>query len=333
MLPSLYLGDQFIVIRIPLLELLPFVLSDPVVVLYTMLFTSVSLLLTITRLILTEPSPGNAQILISTSDVYASPLDPTWTPASEIILQPSPTYTIAPPQNLTIDSEPSANTALSRKFVDSRCSVQQRKAIEAAWYEASLLDQAQQKYVPGGAFSTAMINYFGKNVGSTGGILPWDRNYRKLIGDNIARRHALDTNNAPRSTYLYFYCYDWFQNYCHNHPNVVAGYTHSQIGTFWTNHYITFCDLYFTKPTLMDSIRRVNAMPNPAAEKNVLDNFYSNRATILYHETYHLKNTVVQPNTKDYANAPLGIWEQAKLKGAYWSYVTRKLICQVKAND
>ena len=140
-------------------------------------------------------------------DIYASPLNPTWTPASETILQPSPTYTVAPHQNLTIDGEPSANTALSKKFVDSRCSAQQRYAIEAAWYEASLLDQAQQKYVPGGAFSTAMINYFGNNVGNNVG------------------------------------------------------------------------------------------------------------------------------NTKDYANGPQGIWEQAKLKGAYWSCITRKCICRVIAND
>lgn len=291
-----------------------------------MLFNSIFLLLTITRLILTDPVPENDQNPASTSDIYASPLNPTWTPASETILQPSPTYTLAPPQNLTIDSEPSANTAISRKFVDSRCSDQQQYAIEAAWYEASLLDQAQQEYVPGGAFSTAMINYFGNNVGNTGGLLPWDLNFRKLIGDNIARRHALDTGNAPRSTYLYFYCYDWYQNYCTNHP-LTAGYTHNYIGTFWTNHYITFCDLYFTKPTLMDTIRNVSAMPNPAAEKNILENFYENRATILYHETYHLKDTVVQPNTKDYANGPQGIWDQAKLKGAYWSYVTRKSIC------
>ena len=210
--------------------------------------------------------------------------------------------------------------------------VQPKYAIEAAWYEASLLDQAQQKYVPGGAFSTAMINYFGNNVGNTGGFLPWDLNFRKIIGDNIARRHALDTNNAPRSTYLYFYCYDWYQSYCTNYPST-AGYTHNYIGTFWTNHYITLCDLYFTKPTLMDTIRTVSAMPNSAAEKNILENFYINRATILYHETYHLKDTVVQPNTKDYANLPQGIWEQAKLKGAYWSYVTRKSTCRATMND
>lgn len=297
-----------------------------------MLFTSIFLLLSIARLILTDPVPKNAENPASTSDIYASPLNPTWTPVSETILQPSPTYTLAPPQNLTINSEPSANTAISRKFVDSRCSAQQAIDIEAAWYEASLLDQAQQKYVPGGAFSTAMINYFGNNVGSRGG--PEQLSFREIIGDNIARRHALDTGNAPRRTYLYFYCYDWFQELCTRDPKTFyAGYTHSQIGIFWTNHYITFCDLYWTKPTLGDTIRSVSAMPNPALEKNILENFYENRATILYHETYHLKNTVVQPNTWDWASLPQGIWEQAKLKGAYWSYVTRKSICQVIVNE
>lgn len=296
-----------------------------------MLCARVFLLFAITRLDHAKPVPENAEISASTPDIYASPLNPTWTPASETILQPSPTYTIAPPQNLTIDGEPSANTALSRKFIDSRCSPQQAYDIEAAWYEASLLDQAQQKYVPHGAFSTAMINYFGNNVASTGGFLPWDLDFRQLIGDNIARRHALDTDNAPRSTYLYFYCYDWYRNYCTNYPQT-AGYTHSQIGTFWTNHYITFCDLYFTKPTLMDTIRSVSTMPNPAAERQILENFYENRATILYHETYHFKDTVVQPNTKDYANGPQGIWSQAKLKGAYWSFVTRKSMYRMTAN-
>ena len=299
---------------------------------YIMFFTSVFLLLAIKQPVHADPVSENAESASATADIYASPLDPTWTPASETILQPSPTYTVAPPQNLTIDSEPSANTALSRKFVDSRCSKTQQYAIEAAWYEASLLDQAQQKYVPGGAFSAAMSNYFGSNVNSTGGLLPWDLNFKQIIGNNIARRHALDTGNAPRSTYLYFYCYDWYRNSCAEHPNW-AGYTHSFIGTFWTNHYITFCDLYFTKPTLMDTIRSVSKMRNPAAERNILENFYENRATILYHETYHLKDTVVQPNTKDYANHPQGIWDQANLKGAYWSYVTRKSISWMISND
>ena len=297
-----------------------------------MLFASVFLLLAIKQPVHASPVPENAEIFSATSDIYASPLNPTWTPASETILQPSPTYTVAPPQNLSIDSEPSANTALSKKFVHSRCSTQKRYDIEAAWKEASLLDQAQQKYVPGGAFSTAMINYFGNNVASTGGFLPWDLNFRQIIGDNIARRHALDTENAPRSTYLYFYCYDWYHDYCTKYPQT-AGYTHNQVGTFWTNHYITFCDLYFTKPTLMDTIESVSKMPNPALEKNILENFYENRATILYHETYHLKDTVVQPNTKDYANGPQGIWNQAKLKGAYWSFVTRKSISWMTSND
>lgn len=297
-----------------------------------MLFANIFLLLAITRLVHANPVPENAGYSASTSDTYASPLNPTWTPASETILQPSPTYTDAPPQNLTIDSEPSANTALSKKFLDSRCSTQQQYAIEAAWYDASLLDQAQQRYVPGGAFSTAMINYFGNNVASTGGYLPWDLNFRQIIGDNIARRHALDTENASRSTYLYFYCYDWYQDYCTNYP-LTAGYTHSQVGTFWTNHYITLCDLYFAQPTLMDTIRSVSKMPNPSAEKNILENFYQNRATILYHETYHFDYTVVRPNTRDYANGPQSIWDQAKLKGAYWSYVTRKSMCRMTAND
>lgn len=297
-----------------------------------MLFTGIFLLLAVARLAHANPVPGDAASSSSASDVYASPLNPTWIPASETILQPSPIYTDAPPQNLTIDGEPSTNAALYKKFVDSRCSVQQHDAILAAWYEASLLDQAQQKYVPDGAFSTAMINYFGNNVASKGGLLPWNLNFRQIIGDNIARRHALDSEHAPRSTYLYFYCYDWYQDYCTNYPGT-AGYTHNQVGTFWTNHYITFCDLYFTKPTLMDTIRNINTMPNPAAEKNILENFYENRGTILYHETYHLKDTVVQPNTRDYANGPAGIWNQSKLKGAYWSYVTRKSVSRMPAND
>lgn len=110
-----------------------------------MLSTNIFLLLAITRLVHANPVAENAGYSASTSDTYASPLNPTWTPASETILQPSPTYTDAPPQNLTIDGEPSANTALSKKFLDSRCSTQQQYAIEAAWYDASLLDQAQQR--------------------------------------------------------------------------------------------------------------------------------------------------------------------------------------------
>lgn len=153
-----------------------------------MLFTSFFLFLPVTRIVHANPVPENAENSAPTADIYASPLNRTWTPASETTRQPTPTYTLAPPENLTIDSEPSAYTALSKKFIDSRCSTQQQYPIEAAWYEASLLDQAPQKYVPGGAFSTAMINYFGNNIASTGGFLPWDFNYRQIIGDKIARR-------------------------------------------------------------------------------------------------------------------------------------------------
>ncbi len=227
---------------------------------------SICLLLTFGRRTCATPVPQGDLV-----SLYAPPPDPTWTPASETTLQPSPTNTIAPPENLTVaDDEPVANTALSKKFVDSRCTPQQQAFIENAWYEASLLDDASKKYVPNGAFSTAYINHFGSNVASTDSWWPWDQNYRKLIGDNLNRRHALETDNAPSNAYLYYYCYDW-RNNC---PPGRVGYSDTYTGWWWYNHYITWCPLFFQIPTLGKVISEVSNLPDSAKEKNILDPFY-----------------------------------------------------------
>lgn len=235
------------------------------------IFLSICLLLIFRQPTWATPVPQD-----DLESLFAPPPDPTWTPASETTLQPSPTSptnTIAPPEDLSgTDDEPVANTALSRKFVDSRCTPAQQAIIENAWYEASLLDEASKKYVPNGAFSTAYINHFGTIVASTGSWWPWDQNYRKIIGDNLNRRHALETDNAPSNAYLYYYCYDW-NNDCS--PGKV-GYSITKVGLWWYNHYITWCPLFFDErvPTLAKAISEISNLPNSAEEKNILEPFY-----------------------------------------------------------
>ena len=230
------------------------------------IFLSIYLLAIFGRQVCATPVPqGDLEPL------YAPSPDPSWTPASETTLQPSPTNTIAPPEDLSVaDDEPVANTALSRKFIDSRCTPEQQAIIENAWYEASLLDEASKRYVPNGAFSTAYINHFGSNVADTGSWWPWDQNYQKLIGDNLNRRHALETDNAPSNAYLYYYCYDW-RNNC---PPGRVGYSDTKVGLWWYNHYITWCPLFFKTPTLGQIINQVSNMPDSANEKNILEPFY-----------------------------------------------------------
>ena len=241
---------------------------------YTM-FLSIFLVLVFQRRACGNPVPQGGL-----ESLYAPPPDATWTPASETILQPSPTNTIAPPEDLSdADDEPVANTALSRKFVDSRCTPAQQAIVENAWYEASLLDDASKKYVPNGAFSTAYVNHFGADVASTGTWWPWNDNYRKIIGDNLNRRHAIETDHAPSNAYLYFYCYDW-RNNC---PAGRLGYSNTKVGLWWYNHYITWCPVYFDEriPTLGKAVSEVINLPNSAEEKNVLEPFYFTSAAAM----------------------------------------------------
>ena len=66
-----------------------------------------------------------------------------------------------------------------------------------AWSGAVLLDHAQQKYVPGGAFSGAMQDYFGAKFEHTG---PWFADFKARIAGYLGRRHEIDTDQAPAST-------------------------------------------------------------------------------------------------------------------------------------
>lgn len=141
-----------------------------------------------------------------------------------------------------------------------------------------MLDEASKKYVPNGAFSTAYIDHFGSDVADTGSWwLPWSQNYRKVIGDNLNRRHALETDNAPSSAYLYYYCYDW-RNNC---PSGTVGYSNTKVGLWWYNHYITWCPLFFQAPTMGKVISKVSSLPNSAEEKNILEPFYFTQAAAM----------------------------------------------------
>ena len=125
--------------------------------------------------------------------------------------------------------------------------------------------------MPNGAFSTTYINHFESDVTSTSGWLPWYwKNYRKIIGDNLNRRHTIETDHAPQNSYIYFYYYDW-HNKCY--PDS-AGYIHTIKRWWWIDHYITWCPQFFSLPTLRDKIKKVRNLPNSNKEKNILEPFF-----------------------------------------------------------
>ena len=261
---------------------------------------------------------------VSTDDLPPPP-NPTWTPASEPTLQPWPTDTDAPPhvpQESSEPEEPITAQAWLRLEVHKSCSKTQKRILLDAWAGALYLDHAQQKYVPGGAFSAAMRGYFGRNVeqGFNDCFWPWCIDYKARIGGNLERRHKLDTDKAPASTYLYFYCED-FAFKCTPNPTGI-GYSVTNRRGFWTNHYIVFCDQgpFYGANTLAERLKLIDGYNNPVNYK-IMEHFQGTREEYMYHEQMHMYETVCYPFIDDYAYRPLGVWNLAKNKGCYWSSV------------
>ena len=261
--------------------------------------------------------------MIVSSGSLALSLDSTWSPSSEPTLQPWPTYTEAPPQASQASTEPDDPIVTAQAFLQisahKSCSKSQARALFQAWNGAELLDQAQQKYVPGGAFLAAMQGYFGRNVeqSSWDCFWPWCLDYKKRIGDNLQRRHNLDTNKAPRSTYLYFYCEDYW-NKCRD--PAALGYSDTYRRGFWTTHYIVMCDNFYSRPTLSERVALAESYNNPLNYK-ILDAFWGTRDEAMYHSQIQMYETVCDPFINDYAHGPLEVWNLAKSKGCYWSSV------------
>ena len=84
-------------------------------------------------------------------------------------------------------------------YVYKSCNKTQKKMVIDVWSGAVLLGRAQQQYVPGGAFSPAMQAYSGASFESAS---PWIANYKARIAGNLGRRHKVDTDQAPASTYV-----------------------------------------------------------------------------------------------------------------------------------
>ena len=252
------------------------------------------------------------------SDDLPPPLNPTWTPASEPTLQPWPTETDAPPQvseEFIGPDEPVKAQAWLSLEVHKSCSKSQKRMLVDAWSGAVLLDQAQQKYVPGGAFSAAMQGYFGANFEYTG---PWFTNYKARIAGNLERRHKLDTDQAPASTYVYLYCVDYAMK-CVQYPEGL-GYSDTYRRGFWTTHYIVMCDNFYRKDSLAERLTLVESYNDPGRYP-VMENFATTRDEIMYHEQIHMYETVCDPFIKDYSYGALNTWNLAKDKGCYWSTV------------
>ena len=278
-------------------------------------------MLPLTRILLlglTFTAGSLAQSLTTSSnDDLPPPLNPTWTPASEPTLQPWATDTDAPPQAsqepIGPDEPVTAQAWLSLE-VHKSCNSTQKRMLIDAWSGAVLLDQAQQKYVPGGAFSAAMEAYFGASFEYTG---PWYTNYKARIAGNLERRHKLDTDQAPKSTYVYLYCEDYKKKCKTKHSK---GYVETRRFGFWTNHYMVMCDAWYHLKSLAERIEQVDRVNGPGSQY-VIENFDVTRDQLMYHEQMHMLDTVCNPAIKDYSYGALNTWNLAKYKGCSWSTV------------
>ncbi|KAK4696662.1 hypothetical protein P7C71_g1303, partial [Lecanoromycetidae sp. Uapishka_2] len=251
------------------------------------------------------PFPGNQSTVISA--------------ATEPVDSPSGDLTIDPASFL------SASTAggIPRKFIDKKCTLDQKQKITAAWEEAKLLAQAQTTYKLLYQYNIPHTRWLGKDWNSQGSYIPWRYDFRKLIGasafclDNLTRLAKLYSDRSfPAHEFIYWYCYD-DNNVCNDFTQAVSW---DSIGTFWSNHYTVFCPNFYGRATLAT---KMDEYANNLPEQKVMENFQLNRGHIMLHETYHYKDLVSQPRIEDYDDGyqAQSAWDLAKNKGTNFAYL------------
>ncbi|KAF8535151.1 hypothetical protein BDD12DRAFT_893894 [Trichophaea hybrida] len=189
------------------------------------------------------------------------------------------------------------DTYQEKLYLSNGCSRNKKDLINQAWSEAGMLARAHFLWEPTRAYQPAMDMYMGtKSVQD-----PWffGESYRKIILGNIKRQYDLHMGNYPYLTYTYIYCDDrkvW-PGLCKK-----GGYAYEkdEIGHWygWTNHLIVLCDPFFNKKVPLKTVLdKGDGGNNTMKEK--LDVYKTTQAWTMFHETYHMEDTVSRPHAID----------------------------------
>lgn len=105
----------------------------------------------------------------------------------------------------------------------------------------------------------------------------------------------------PALTYAYFYCNEKDNpdgdQICIDEDGDETGtiaYSWDDLGTFWTNHYVVFCPVFFRPESKSLKEQTEYANGRPSVQRNMND-WFETRAITVFHETMHWKNTVSVP--------------------------------------
>lgn len=91
-------------------------------------------------------------------------------------------------------------------------------------------------------------------------------------------------------------------------PTGTYAWTWNDPGKIWTDHYMTFCPLFFNSPSLSSDVQKGQNDKNAA---KFLDGFDTNRGATFFHESFHLDWTVGNPSIVDNPDG----WDQPGVYG------------------
>ncbi|KAF8251776.1 hypothetical protein K440DRAFT_43812 [Wilcoxina mikolae CBS 423.85] len=216
------------------------------------------------------------------------------------------------------------DTYLGRLYINKNCNKTKKDLINQAWSEAGMLARAHNLWVPKKDYQPAMDMYMGtKSVQD-----PWffGKSYKKLIQGNIKRQYDLHTGNYPYRTYTYIYCGDKEKSTSRCALKKGFAYEKDEIGHWYgyTNHLITLCDRFFIeKGPLQPILNQGDKGNNTMKEK--IDAYKFAQAWTLFHETYHMEDTVGRPAVIDVLDGKCygakRVFEIARDNNAELSYI------------
>ncbi|EPE31553.1 Metalloproteases (zincins), catalytic [Glarea lozoyensis ATCC 20868] len=185
----------------------------------------------------------------------------------------------------------------SRKFVESKCTDEQKERLKSAWEDAKLIIEAQTNIIAGYDYDLVHRTWMGDDWDARD--TPEKEGWGKIIEDNFARIAGLFRGEYGKSE-EFFWRYtpepdddlcDDGKMYANNYYNLDFHLSGNHM------HTITFCPPYWSLETIGEQIARHK--DDEMGQMNMV-NFVATTSHIMLHEIYHIK-LATQPQTIDYA--------------------------------
>lgn len=216
----------------------------------------------------------------------------------------------------TTGQSPASGT--KKYFAEALCTPDQKLVEQVAWSDALQYAQALASWQPNGNFQPAMDLYMGND--SRG---PLGATLRANI-DGAVKVHNVST--WPEKQRLFIFCteptlfVEVFGEECGQQGTVA--YEFDINGTYYENHYVVFCPVYYKQPSLSESLSLTDAVPAERLVGLPADRFVGNQAEFYFHESLHLADLttpVDHPIADSNGNesskyGPYGVAREAKLK-------------------